>query len=136
MDAIVSSAYLRPMDIMSESENRTLQDKFMLRLPDGMRERIKAVAEANNRSMNSEIVATLEEKYPAPRGQTLSEVWKRLEAMREAAGDDPEKLKAAQVFENRVANILKEAIEAAEKDPNARDAKGRLSFKPEFPPDL
>ncbi|MFG6599389.1 Arc family DNA-binding protein [Sulfitobacter sp. 1A09293] len=38
----------------------------MLRLPDGMRDRIKHVAEANNRSMNAEIVATLEEAYPAP----------------------------------------------------------------------
>jgi hypothetical protein len=41
-------------------------DKFMLRLPDGMRDRIRAAAEANSRSMNAEIVATLEEKYPAP----------------------------------------------------------------------
>jgi hypothetical protein len=35
-------------------------DKFMLRLPDGMRKRIKAEAEANRRSMNAEIVARLE----------------------------------------------------------------------------
>lgn len=41
-------------------------DQYMLRLPDGMRDRIKHVAETNNRSMNAEIVATLEEKYPAP----------------------------------------------------------------------
>ena len=41
-------------------------DKFMLRLPDGMRDRIKAAADANNRSMNAEIVATLEHEYPAP----------------------------------------------------------------------
>lgn len=41
-------------------------DKFMLRLPDGMRDRIKTAADANNRSMNAEIVATLEEKYPVP----------------------------------------------------------------------
>lgn len=41
------------------------QDKFVLRLPDGMRDRIKLAAEVNNRSMNAEIVATLEEKYPA-----------------------------------------------------------------------
>ena len=39
----------------------------MLRLPDGMRDRIKAAADANNRSMNAEIVATLEQKYPPPR---------------------------------------------------------------------
>ena len=42
------------------------QDKFVLRLPDGMRDRIKAVPDKNNRSMNAEIVATLETKYPAP----------------------------------------------------------------------
>ena len=56
------------------------QDKFVLRLPDGMRDRIKAAAEANNRSMNAEIVATLEEKYPPPAidtGSLLSR-WKDL----------------------------------------------------------
>lgn len=36
------------------------QDKYVLRLPNGMRDRIKAAAEANNRSMNAEIVARLE----------------------------------------------------------------------------
>ena len=42
------------------------QDQFIVRLPDGMRERIRHVADQNNRSMNAEIVATLEEKYPEP----------------------------------------------------------------------
>lgn len=40
-------------------------DQFMIRLPDGMRDRIKAAADANGRSMNAEIVATLEDQYPA-----------------------------------------------------------------------
>lgn len=35
------------------------QDKFMLRLPDGMRAQIKADALANDRSMNAEIIARL-----------------------------------------------------------------------------
>ena len=42
------------------------QERFIVRLPDGMRDRIKLAADANNRSMNAEIVATLEERYPAP----------------------------------------------------------------------
>jgi hypothetical protein len=42
------------------------QDKYVLRLPDGMRDRIKAFADKNNRSMNAEIIATLERAYPAP----------------------------------------------------------------------
>lgn len=41
-------------------------DKFIVRLPDGMRDRIKVAADANGRSMNAEIVATLREAYPAP----------------------------------------------------------------------
>ncbi|MBD8906551.1 Arc family DNA-binding protein [Methylorubrum zatmanii] len=36
------------------------QDKFVLRLPDGMRDRLKVEAEANKRSMNAEIVARLD----------------------------------------------------------------------------
>lgn len=39
-------------------------DKFMLRLPGGMRDRIKLAAEQNGRSMNAEIVGTLEKEYP------------------------------------------------------------------------
>ena len=41
-------------------------DKFVLRLPNGLRERIKSAAEENNRSMNAEIVSTLEAAYPVP----------------------------------------------------------------------
>ncbi|RWR07701.1 Arc family DNA-binding protein [Paenirhodobacter populi] len=57
---------------MSEVENRTLSDKFMLRLPDGMRDRIKTAAEGNNRSMNAEIVALLEREFPAPKLSTIA----------------------------------------------------------------
>lgn len=35
-------------------------DKFVIRLPDGMRERIAVVAATHHRSMNSEIIARLE----------------------------------------------------------------------------
>ncbi|ASP79628.1 Arc family DNA-binding protein [Sinorhizobium meliloti] len=38
---------------------RRNQDQYMLRLPDGLRDEIKAAADANNRSMNSEIIARL-----------------------------------------------------------------------------
>jgi len=36
-------------------------DKFVIRLPDGMRERIAEVARTHHRSMNSEIIARLEQ---------------------------------------------------------------------------
>ena len=35
------------------------QDKFIARLPDGMRDRLKKVAEQNSRSMNAELVEAL-----------------------------------------------------------------------------
>lgn len=41
-------------------------DQFPLRLPEGMRQRISAAAEANGRSMNAEIVRVLEREFPEP----------------------------------------------------------------------
>lgn len=35
-------------------------EQYTVRFPDGLRDRIKSAAEANNRSMNAEIVARLE----------------------------------------------------------------------------
>jgi len=40
-----------------------LADKFMLRLPDGMRSLIKEQAAGNGRSMNAEIVFRLKQAY-------------------------------------------------------------------------
>lgn len=39
---------------------RIFTEKFIVRLPDGMREMLKASAEANGRSMNSEVIAALD----------------------------------------------------------------------------
>ena len=44
---------------MAKNTNRD-SPKFMLRLPDGMRDSISTAATTNNRSMNAEIVARLE----------------------------------------------------------------------------
>lgn len=54
---------------LMESSNSKTADKFVVRLPDGLRERISEAAEKNYRSMNGEIVARihgsldLERKY-------------------------------------------------------------------------
>jgi hypothetical protein len=42
----------------------TEPEKFVVRLPAGLRDRIREASAANNRSMNAEIVDTLEQKYP------------------------------------------------------------------------
>lgn len=56
----------------------------MLRLPDGMRDRIRAAAEANARSMNAEIVSTLEKAYPGNRdiNETAAEIARLADAIK------------------------------------------------------
>lgn len=54
---------------MSDVGSRS--DKFMLRLPDGLRSEIKDHARENRRSMNSEIVLSLEQIY-RPKTETAS----------------------------------------------------------------
>ncbi len=49
-----------------ESKYPTRIAPYGLRMPDDLKARIQAAAEAANRSMNAEIVATLEKEYPAP----------------------------------------------------------------------
>lgn len=42
------------------------QDQYMVRFPDGLRDRIKKAAEDNGRSMNAEIIRVLEREFPPP----------------------------------------------------------------------
>jgi plasmid stability protein len=57
--------------------NRKMNDRYMLRLPDGWREKLKTVAARNRRSMNQEILGALEpliaqkENGPALERQTV-----------------------------------------------------------------
>lgn len=44
---------------MSDAVSRK-QDQFIVRFPDGLRDKVKAAAEINKRSMNAEIIAALE----------------------------------------------------------------------------
>lgn len=55
-----------PSDMANENPTGRESDKFMLRLPDGMRELLKAEAKANNRTMNSEIVSRLWKTLETP----------------------------------------------------------------------
>lgn len=42
------------------------QERFIVRFPDGMRDRIADIAKANGRSMNAEIVARLQQSFEPP----------------------------------------------------------------------
>lgn len=54
-------------------------EQYTVRMPDGLRDRIKAAADTNNRSMNAEIVSALERAFPSP----SIEVDKLIDALRE-----------------------------------------------------
>lgn len=48
-------------------------DKYIVRFPDGMRDQLKEAAKANNRTMNAEIVARLQESFGAKPPQFIPE---------------------------------------------------------------
>ncbi|MBO1007091.1 Arc family DNA-binding protein [Acidovorax sp. SD340] len=50
------------------AEDRTPQDadKYIVRFPEGMRERLKNLAKANNRTLNAEIIARLQASFTEP----------------------------------------------------------------------
>ena len=77
------------------TESRDL-NKFLVRMPDGMRDRIAAEAKANNRSMNSEIIARLEASF-SPMG-TMPEDY---EAALAAHGGNTQSLLAAEAIRIR-----------------------------------
>jgi hypothetical protein len=52
--------------MQSEKYPSDLAEKFMLRLPNGMRDQVSKAAKANNRSMNAEIVARLQASFNKP----------------------------------------------------------------------
>ncbi|WP_293795051.1 Arc family DNA-binding protein [uncultured Bosea sp.] len=54
---------------MSSTATSRQSDKFMVRLPEGMRERLAAAARANRRSMNAELIVHLETALAASNSQ-------------------------------------------------------------------
>lgn len=52
-----------PIDLQSKEARNSpaLVDKFVIRLPQGLRDQIKELSEHNRRSMNSEIIMVLEQ---------------------------------------------------------------------------
>ena len=56
---IISDGYIEVFQMAEDYPSREL-DQFLLRLPDGMRDRIAAAAKSNNRTMTAEIVSRLQ----------------------------------------------------------------------------
>ena len=94
---------------MTEDQNRTYQDKFMLRLPDGMREQIRHSADSLGRSMNAEIVQRLKHSLEDDADSRFAKIylphdlWSTLFADAHLRGmDDHDRL--VQILENAFSN--------------------------------
>jgi hypothetical protein len=71
------------MNTPKSERSPQLADKYVVRLPDGMRDKITELAKANNRSMNAEIVLMLQQAMDAraPTGQPEIDVEALAEAL-------------------------------------------------------
>lgn len=67
---------------MSDAHSRD-QNKFIVRMPEGMRDRLKDEAARNNRSLNAEIVARLEasERPQAPLASQATELFNAVKSV-------------------------------------------------------
>lgn len=87
---------------MSEDQKfpSQLAERFQIRLPPGLRDRIKAYAEKHGRSMNTEIVRALEEAFPAPWpiDRIVSQILELTEVVRGAASSQAVSALANEIF--------------------------------------
>jgi hypothetical protein len=98
------------------------QDKYVLRLPDGLRDRIKAYAESHGRSMNAEIVRVLEREFPEPWtiGDRLNHLTEVLLSLKKGETFDQNIFQMVDSIEQTIAGILSGRVEGVNDD--ARDA--------------
>lgn len=61
---LIASCHHTDMSEQAKYPSQTAE-RFQIRMPDGLRDRIRAAAERNGRSMNTEIISALELMYPA-----------------------------------------------------------------------
>ncbi len=98
---------------MSEFNKSTpaLVEKFVIRLPNGLREQIKALSEHNRRSMNSEIIMVLE-KHIQQNHQANIQDFTAEELLKEVKGELREDQMTDQVLQERLDSLPPEKKEA------------------------
>lgn len=87
---------------MSEERKPQTEDKYIIRFPDGMRDRLKEAAKANNRTLNAEIVSRLSDSF-----KTYSDSEAHIQG---TASVDAQTDAAADAFAEKVAKRLNNTI--------------------------
>jgi len=89
-----------------------LVEKFVIRLPNGLREQIKALSEQNRRSMNSEIIMVLE-KHIQQYSQEDIQAFSAENLLQEVRADEHKNVPATdQVLQKRLDALPAEKKEA------------------------
>lgn len=94
-------------------------DKLLLRFPPGMRDRLKAIADANGRSMNAEIIYRLELSFERPATLTMEIKHELQLAVKEFLQENG--LKEGELIRDRVEADLKQQLDVATDDETATD---------------
>ncbi|MGO7370583.1 Arc family DNA-binding protein [Rhizobium leguminosarum] len=108
-------------------------DQFPLRLPEGMRERVKAAADASGRSMNAEVIDRLERSFEA-RSTDLSGLEESIkkavaELVDSVEGRNPNNIKSLKFLKKFMAvNMLKSLLDLDDEDSDDA-AKMKLLFE-------
>jgi len=79
------------------------RDRIIVRLPDGMRDRLSAFAESNGRSMTAEVVAAIDQHLKGK--DRITELWEAFEKHRENIEAIPHIWTAVEDLENQVAHV-------------------------------
>ncbi len=103
---------------MTDDKPHQRYDRFILRFPNGMRERLAICAKANGRSMNSEVVAILADALDMPASRALSHL-EDLVVRREA---ELERVQIAEIAASEQKSVLVAELASA----RARLAAARL----------
>ena len=82
-------------------------DRFQVRMPDGLREKIRLAAEANGRAMNTEIVMRLEQSFE---NDTLASNWAKLSndllsSQRELVAEYEQALEERAVYQEALSKV-------------------------------
>lgn len=98
------------------------QDKYVLRLPDGLRDRIKARAAAHSRSMNAEIVRVLEREYPAPwsMDERVADLLRMMTVLKGGASTDERIVELVSEIEETIVGIVSRRVPGVDDETRAR----------------
>jgi hypothetical protein len=113
--------------------NRTNTEQFQLRLPPGLRDRIKVYADRNDRSINAEIVRLLEREFPEtwPLATQITQLVSLANALKETIGtDDLNKLGATLL--NTVEGVASGRVRGVDEETRQAVADWLIDWRSEF----